>query len=113
MHRRGVAVIQQISFRCERLEDVIGLYRRVRDAGTEIDMVVSHGNAIGMYFFDPDRNRCEIYWQTGRAACQPYLEAVDLDRPVDELLAELHASVDVHGDEGFVDPAFAAAQGLL
>jgi catechol 2,3-dioxygenase-like lactoylglutathione lyase family enzyme len=108
----GVAVIQQISFRCEQLADVIGFYRRLRDASIEIDMVVSHGNAIGMYFFDPDHNRCEVYWPTGRLARQPYLEGVDLDRPIDELLAELDASVDQHGAAGYVDPVFAAAQGL-
>jgi catechol 2,3-dioxygenase-like lactoylglutathione lyase family enzyme len=105
-------VIQQISFRCEQLDDVIDLHRRLKDAGVEFDMVVSHGNAIGMYFFDPDHNRCEIYWPTGLKARQPYLEPVDLDQPPDDLLAELRASVGVHGRDGFVDPDFAAAQGL-
>ena len=105
-------VIQQISFRCEHLEDVIKLHRRLKESEVEFDMVVSHGNAIGMYFFDPDHNRCEIYWPTGLKARQPYLEPVDLDRPPDELLAELQASVDAHGTVGFVDPGLATAQGL-
>jgi hypothetical protein len=64
-----------------------------------------------MYFFDPDHNRCEIYWPTGLKARQPYLEPVDLDRPLDELLAELHASVEAHGTDGFVDAEFDAARG--
>jgi len=34
--------------------------RRLRDAGVEFDMIVSHGNAIGMYFFDPDHNRLSL-----------------------------------------------------
>jgi hypothetical protein len=65
-----------------------------------------------MYFFDPDHNRCEVYWPTGLEARQPYLEPVDLDRPTEEILAGVRASVDAHGSVGFVDPAFAAAQGL-
>jgi catechol 2,3-dioxygenase-like lactoylglutathione lyase family enzyme len=108
----NAAILQQISFRCEQLDDVIELYRRLKDAGVEFDMVVSHGNAIGMYFFDPDHNRCEVYWPTGLEARQPYLEPVDLDRPEEEILADVRASVDAHGSVGFVDPAFAAAQGL-
>ena len=102
---RDARVMQQISFRCERLEDVIGFYRRMKDAGVEFDRIVSHGNAIGVYFFDPDHNRCEVYWATGFPAHQTYLAPVDLDRPPDELIAEVKAHVAKYGATGFVDPS--------
>ena len=39
-----------------------GYYRRLRENQVPIDMTVSHGNAIAAYFYDPDGNRCEVYW---------------------------------------------------
>jgi catechol 2,3-dioxygenase-like lactoylglutathione lyase family enzyme len=105
-------IVQQISFRCDRLEDIVEYHRRFEDAGVEVDMVVSHGNAIGIYFYDPDHNRCEVYWNTGLQARQPYLENVDLTAPVAEILAGLAESVRVHGEDGVVDPVFASRQSL-
>jgi catechol 2,3-dioxygenase-like lactoylglutathione lyase family enzyme len=102
---RGARLLQQVSFRCATLEDVIGYWERLKAAGAEFDRIVSHGNAVGVYFFDPDHNRCEVYWPTGLPARQTYLAKVDLSRPVDELLAEIRAHVGEHGATGFVDPA--------
>jgi catechol 2,3-dioxygenase-like lactoylglutathione lyase family enzyme len=105
-------LVQQISFRCDTLEDVIDHFQRLTAAKVEIDMVVSHGNAIGVYFYDPDHNRCEVYWNTGLLARQPYLEGVDLTRPVAEIVALVEESVRLYGEDGIVDADFAARQSL-
>ena len=97
-------VLQQVSFRCDTLDDVIGFYHRLRAHGVEIDVTGTHGNAIGLYCFDPEGNRCEIYWGTGLPARQPYLEAVDLDRPNDEIMRQVEESVRKHGKTSFIDP---------
>lgn len=102
---RDGRLLQQVSFRCPSLADVIGYWERLKAAGIEFDRIVSHGNAVGVYFFDPDHNRCEVYWPTGLPARQTYLAKIDLSRPVDELLAEIRAHVEQHGERGFVDPA--------
>lgn len=102
---RDVRLVQQISFRCESLDDVIGFYHRMKGAGVEFDRIVSHGNAIGIYFFDPDHNRCEVYWPTGLPARQTYLAPVDLEAPPETILAGIRAHVAQHGATGFVDPA--------
>ncbi|WP_040865350.1 VOC family protein [Nocardia exalbida] len=99
-------LIQQVSFRCDSLESVIGFFRRFRDEGVELDMVVSHGNAVGVYFFDPEGNRCEVYWQTGMQARQPFVEHIDLDTDTDELLARIRASVEKYGESGFTEPSY-------
>lgn len=96
----GEVLIQQLSFRCESLEDVQGFYRRLKEAGVEIEQVVTHGNAIGVYFFDPDRNRCEVYWDTGLQAKQPFKVAIDLERPVAEVLADVRSLVEQYGETG-------------
>jgi catechol-2,3-dioxygenase len=66
--------------------------------------VLSHGNAIGVYFFDPEGNRAEVYCQTGLEARQPYVMDVDLERPVAELMQEVEESVRQYGATGIMQP---------
>ncbi|HKN02155.1 MAG TPA: VOC family protein [Candidatus Binataceae bacterium] len=98
-------VLQQVSFRCNSLDDVIGFYRRLKQRGIKFDMVVSHGNAVGVYFYDPEGNRIETYWSTGLKAKQPYAEPIDLEQPADELRRHIQQHVAEHGATGFVDRA--------
>ena len=55
-------VLQQISFRCSRLSDVRAFYDLFVEKNIPIVRVVSHGNAVGVYFLDPDGNQVEVYW---------------------------------------------------
>ena len=48
-------VIQQISFIVPGLDDLKEYHQRIKLEGVQIDRIVSHGNAFGMYFFDPGR----------------------------------------------------------
>lgn len=96
--------VQQISFSCERLEDVLDYYQRLKAAGTRFSSVTSHGNAIGLYFYDPDGNRCEVYWTTPWAAKQPYAVAVDLRKPLADVMREVEADVRQHAATGHRDP---------
>ncbi len=57
---RNVRLLQQVSFRCGSLEDVIAFYKRLDAAGVRFDRIVSHGNAVGIYFFDPDDNHANF-----------------------------------------------------
>jgi catechol 2,3-dioxygenase-like lactoylglutathione lyase family enzyme len=100
---RDALLLQQVSFRCDTLEDVVGFYERLKAAGVQFDMIVSHGNAVGVYFRDPEGNRLEVYCATGFEARQPYLEMVDLTKPPREILDEIAESVRKHGKTGIVD----------
>ena len=106
--KEGYKLIQQISFRVPQLEDLVGFYRRFKEHGVEFDMVVSHGNAFGIYFFDPEGNRCEVYWQTGLPARQPFLTLIDLDQPAEQLVAENKELVDRYGTSGYLQPGLVA-----
>lgn len=94
--------LQQLSFCCESYDDLTGFYRRLKEYGVKFDRIISHGNAIGVYFFDPEGNRCEVYWKTGLQAHQPYAVPVDLERPRAELLTEVEESVAQYGATGYV-----------
>ncbi|WP_280437445.1 VOC family protein [Nocardia carnea] len=103
---RDGRLIQQISFRCETFDDLLGLYHQLQEHGTEFDMIVSHGNAVGVYFFDPEGNRAEVYWRTGLVARQPFVETIDIETPADELMAAIRASVDKYGTAGFTEESY-------
>jgi len=98
-------VIQQISFRCDTFEDVLGFYRRFKQHNVKFDMILSHGNAVGVYIFDPEGNRIETYWNTGLKAKQPYSEVLDLEKPPEEILQHIEQHVARYGGTGFIDPA--------
>ena len=72
--------------------------------------VTSHGNAVGLYFFDPEDNVCEVYWTTPWKAHQPYGVAVDLTRPLDDIKREIEADVAIYGATGHGDPESFARQ---
>ena len=88
-------VIQQISFRVPSIQDMRDYKARIDAEHLEIDRIVSHGNAFGMYFFDPEGNRIELYYKTGYPVPQPHGDPLDLSRSDDELLSDarelLHA----------------------
>jgi catechol-2,3-dioxygenase len=105
----GAKLIQQISFRCDNLSDVIGFYRRLRAADATFDMIVSHGIAVGIYFFDPEGNRCEVYWQTGLRARQPYVERIDIEMDPELLVEQIKASVERYAESGLAEPWYAQA----
>lgn len=99
------AAIQQVSFRCDDLADLVEFYQMLRDDDDiQIEMTVTHGTAVGVYFFDPQGVRCEVYWNTGVWAKQPFLSDVDLTvRPVERLREQLLAFAHEHAETGFVD----------
>ncbi|HEY3057818.1 MAG TPA: VOC family protein [Chloroflexota bacterium] len=96
----GAKLIQQVSFRCDSMDDVVGFYRRLKERGVKLDRVVTHGNAIGVYFLDPEGNRCEVYWNTGLEARQPFGVPVDLDEDADEVMRKVREAVAEFGATG-------------
>jgi catechol-2,3-dioxygenase len=85
-------VVQQISFRCAALQDLRDYHRRLLAQDVPINMIVTHGNAIGLYFQDPDGNQVEVYYPTGTDWPQPCVVPVDLNASDAEILsAHLHA----------------------
>jgi len=108
----GALMLQQISFRCNTLADVLQFYARFKAHRVPFDMVVTHGNAVGVYFYDPEGNRCEVYWPTGFTARQPFLEALDLTQPPDTIMARIQQLVEKYGETGYVDTSILAQQNI-
>lgn len=82
-----VRLLNQISW---RVKDAAALqhYQRVFEAeGVRAQYVVTHGNAIGIYFLDPEGNQLEVYWTTGLEVAQPFRKSISLEGRPEEIAA--------------------------
>ncbi len=83
----GSKAVHQISWRLADLDSLVAYHRTFLAEEVRIQQVVTHGNALGIYFFDPEGNRNEVYWQTDVATPQPFRRSIDLDAAPDDILA--------------------------
>jgi catechol 2,3-dioxygenase-like lactoylglutathione lyase family enzyme len=82
-------LINQISLRVPTLDDLRIFQRKFVAEGLRIDAVVNHVSAIGCYYFDPEGNRSEVFWVTGRACWVPIAHLIDIEQPDEAVLAEV------------------------
>ena len=80
--------IQQISFKVPTIQDLRDYHKRLLDENIKVERIVSHGNAFGMYFFDPEGNRVELYYKTGFPVPQPHGDLIDLNRSDEALIGD-------------------------
>jgi catechol-2,3-dioxygenase len=79
--------INQIAFRLAELADLRTMALRLRDEGVKDLSPISHGNAMSVYFSDPEGNRLEIFVDTPWYVRQPLRIPMDLSLPDAELWA--------------------------
>ena len=83
-----VDMVQQVSWHVDSVEALQGFHHLFKAQGVKVQREVTHGNALSIYFFDPEGNRNEVYFSTGIPHPQPFSKEIDLGLPKDELLAE-------------------------
>ena len=86
-------MVQQISFTVDTLSELKDFYHTFRDEGVNIQRIVSHGNAFGMYADDPEGNTLEVYYKTGFDVPQPHGDHIELEMSDEELLEIAKAAV--------------------
>lgn len=89
--------VNQISFRCENLDQLRQVWRAVSDdPDVQQTYVTDHGNAWSVYFWDPEGNRLEAFMDTPWYINQPHRHELDLSLPDEEVYerAEAHAKAD-------------------
>src|SRR6266850_3125601 len=70
--------INQISFRMAEFSGLREMYRRVVDEQVKELHPVSHGNALSVYFHDPEGNRLELFVDTPWYCKQPMRIPMDM-----------------------------------
>lgn len=104
----GFNVVNQLSFRVDSLATLREMRRGLeREAVTGIGSV-SHGNALSVYFRDPEGNRIELLIDTPWHVPQPHRMPVDLELPDEELWAAVER--DARARPGFMPRAQWAAE---
>lgn len=83
----GFNPINQISFRMGELAGLQEMHRRLRQEAVRELSPVSHGNAISLYFLDPEGNRIELFIDTPWYVEQPVRVPIDMALPEKELWA--------------------------
>ena len=83
-----IQLVQQISFKVPTIQDLREYKEKIEEEELKIDRIVSHGNAFGIYFFDPENNRVELYYRTGFPVPQPHGDPLDLSRSDEELITD-------------------------
>jgi catechol-2,3-dioxygenase len=84
----GVKLTHQISWRIDSLETLLAFHRRFQAEGVRVQQEVTHGNAYGIYFFDPEGNRNEVYLRVEREVRQPFRKTLNLDQSPQQVLAD-------------------------
>jgi catechol 2,3-dioxygenase-like lactoylglutathione lyase family enzyme len=88
----------QISWRVETLEDIRRFHDVFVAAGVVVQQEVTHGNAFGIYFFDPEGNRNEVYLRIERDVRQPFRKSIDFGLTADEIWAEAERLLNDEGE---------------
>lgn len=83
-----VKLVQQVSFRIDSVESLLDFHRRFKEAGVRVQQEVTHGNAYGIYFWDPEGNRIEVYYRVPLDVRQPFRKDLNLDQPLEDVIAE-------------------------
>lgn len=85
---RDLKLIQQISWRVDSVETLLDFHRRFKEAGVEVQQEVTHGNAYGIYFWDPEGNRVEVYVRIPVDVRQPFRKSLNLEQSAEDVVAE-------------------------
>jgi catechol 2,3-dioxygenase-like lactoylglutathione lyase family enzyme len=83
----GFNPINQISFRMADFAGLREMHRRLQAEGVAELSPVSHGNALSVYFRDPEGNRIELFIDTPWYVTQPLRVPMDMSLPDAELWA--------------------------
>ena len=85
----GQSVLNQISLRVADLAALKYFHARAPAHGAHDIHAVTHGNAVSVYFRDPEGNRIELYLDTPWYVTQPIRIPVDLAKPDAEIWRDI------------------------
>lgn len=81
------STVMQLSFKVQAIAELREARRRALSHGASNLRGLSHGNALSIYFDDPEGNLVEVYMDTPWYVAQPHGDPLNLDLPDDEIWA--------------------------
>lgn len=79
------STVMQLSFKVTQIEHLRQIRERALAAGATQMRGLNHGNALSIYFADPEGNTVEVYLDTPWYIPQPFGEPLDLDQTDEQL----------------------------
>lgn len=79
--------VNQVSFRADSFTDVRATFDLLTAAKVDRIDPVDHGNALSVYFWDPEDNRIEVYIPTPWYVAQPNRTVLDFSLSDEEVLS--------------------------
>ncbi|MEM7077135.1 MAG: VOC family protein [Pseudomonadota bacterium] len=84
-------VVNQVSFRVPDIDALKHFHEALRRQPISDIAPVTHGNAISLYFRDPEGNRLELFMDTPWYCEQPCRESIDLTADAESIMAAAKA----------------------
>jgi catechol 2,3-dioxygenase len=85
------STVMQISFTVPSIQAIREVKAAALERGATAMRGLNHGNALSIYFADPEGNTIEVYIDTPFYVAQPHGDPLDLDKSDDELMRETEA----------------------
>jgi catechol 2,3-dioxygenase len=82
------STVMQMSFKVATIDDLREARKRALEKGATNMRNLNHGNALSIYFSDPEENTIEVYLDTPWYVAQPHGDPLDLTKPDAEIWAE-------------------------
>jgi catechol 2,3-dioxygenase len=82
------STVMQLSFKVSSLDELREARTRALAHGASKMRGLNHGNALSIYFLDPEENTVEVYLDTPWYVTQPHGDPLDIDLPDAEIWAE-------------------------
>lgn len=87
----AVSTVMQISFMVPSIQAIRDIKALALENGASQMRGLNHGNALSIYFADPEGNTIEVYIDTPYYVAQPHGDPLDLDKSDEELMRETEA----------------------
>lgn len=80
--------VMQMSFKVQSLDQLRRVRQLALEYGASAMRAMNHGNALSIYFSDPEQNTIEVYMDTPWYVPQPHGDPLDLDLADAQIWAE-------------------------
>lgn len=94
------STVMQLSFKVKTLAELRDVRNTALQHGAANMRGLNHGNALSVYFHDPEGNTVEVYLDTPWYVPQPHGDPLDIDQPDDVIWAETERRV--KADPGYM-----------
>lgn len=82
------STVMQISFMVPAIQHLRDIWQKAQDRGASNIRGLNHGNALSVYFEDPEGNTVEVYLDTPFYVAQPHSDLLDLALSDDTIMRQ-------------------------